>query len=50
MWNLEKWFRWAYFQVRKRGSDIENRHVDTAGRGIVGQTGGLGLTYTHYHV
>ena len=47
IWNLEKWHRWTYFQVRNRGSDIENRHVDTAGKGIVGQIGRLGLTYMH---
>ena len=21
IWNLEKWYRWPYFQVRNRGSD-----------------------------
>ena len=30
MWNLEKWYRWTYFQGRNRDSNIENRHP-TAG-------------------
>ena len=47
MWNLEKWCRWTYFQVRNRGSDIENSHVGTAGKGIVGQIERLGWTCMH---
>ena len=31
MWNLEKWYRWAYLQGRKRDTDVQSRHVDTAG-------------------
>ena len=30
--NLEKWYRWTYFQGRK-ADDIQNGHVDTAGEG-----------------
>ena len=33
MWNLEKWYRWTYFQGRNRDANIENRYVDTAVRG-----------------
>ena len=33
MWNLEKWYRWTYFQGRNRDADIENRYVDMRGRG-----------------
>ena len=30
-WNLEKWYRWTYLQVRNRDADIGNTLVDTAG-------------------
>jgi len=33
MWNLEKWYRWTYFQGRNRDAGIENRYVDTAVKG-----------------
>ena len=33
MWNLEKWYRWTYFQGRNRDADTENRYVDTAVKG-----------------
>ena len=32
MWKREKWHRWTYFQGRSRDTDVENGHVDTAGR------------------
>ena len=38
----------AFLQGRNRDADVANRHIDKAGK--VGQTGRLGLTYTHYHV
>ena len=25
IWNLEKWYRWAYLQSRSRHTDIENK-------------------------
>ena len=28
MWNLEKWYRWTYFQGRNRDPDIEYGYVD----------------------
>ena len=31
MWNLEKRYRWTYFQGRNRDADIENRCVVTGG-------------------
>ena len=31
MWNLEGWYRWSYLQSRKRGTDIENKHMDIKG-------------------
>ena len=31
MWNLEKWYRWTGLQGRSRGTDIENKRVDTKG-------------------
>ena len=31
--NLEKWYRWTYFQGKNRDADVENRHVDTMGGG-----------------
>ena len=36
IWNLEKWYWWAYFQGRHRDADIENRLVDTVGEGDSG--------------
>ena len=33
MWNLEKWYKWPYFQGRNIDSDIDNGHVDTEGWG-----------------
>ena len=27
MWNLEKWYRWAYLQGRNKDTDVENGHV-----------------------
>ena len=38
MWNLEKWYRWTYFQGRNRDADIEKRHVDGGGGGGEGRT------------
>ena len=35
------------FPGRNRDAVVENGHVDTAGKGSVGQTGRLGLTYIH---
>ena len=31
MWNLEKWYRWSYLQSRNRGTDVENKCMDTKG-------------------
>ena len=31
MWNLEKWYRWTYFQGRNRDPDIEYGYVDLGG-------------------
>ena len=48
MWNLEKWYKWTYSQVRNRVTDIGKRHVDKGwGAGWLGR---LGLTYVPYHV
>ena len=48
MWNLEKWYKWTYSQVRNRVTDIGNRQVDKGwGAGWLGR---LGLTYVPYHV
>ena len=33
IWNLEKWYWWAYLQGRNRGMDVEKGLVDTAGEG-----------------
>ena len=42
MWNLEKWYRWIYLQIRNRDTDVENKYMDTNGRnGGVGWTGRL---------
>ena len=38
------------FPGRNRDAVVENGHVDTAGKGSVGQTGRLGLTYIHSEV
>ena len=47
MWNLEKWYRWTYFQGRNR--DIENRRANGREAGV-GWLGRLELAYIHYHV
>ena len=31
MWSLEKWYSGSYLQSRNRGTDIENKHIDTKG-------------------
>ena len=36
--NLEKWNRWTYFQDRIRDADVENRPVDTEGKGEGGMS------------
>ena len=41
MWNLEKWCRWTYLPRRKRDTDTESEHVDSWGKGRVGQIGNL---------
>ena len=33
MWNLEKWYRCTYLQVRTRGADTEKGHPDMVRRG-----------------
>ena len=30
IWNVEKWYWWTCLQGRKRGSDIENKLMNTA--------------------
>ena len=37
MQNLEKWYRRLYLQSRNRGTDVENKHMDTNwGSGLMG--------------
>ena len=44
MWNLEKWYKWCYFQSGNRDTDIEKKTMDTMGdSGGSGWTGRLGL-------
>ena len=31
MWNLEKWYKWTYLQIRNRLIDIENKLMATKG-------------------
>jgi len=33
MWNLEKWYRWTYFQSIKGDTDTENKCMDMIGGG-----------------
>ena len=53
MWNLEKWYRWTSLQGKNRGTDVENKRMDTKGgkQGgvvvVVGWIGRLGLTCIH---
>ena len=42
--------RWTYFQGKNRDPDVENEHMDTGGKGRVGQIERVALTYIHYHV
>ena len=46
--NLEKWYRWIYFQGRDRDANIEKTYGHRR-KGRVGQTGRLGLTNIYYH-
>ena len=32
-WTIERWYRWACLQARNRDTDIENKYVDTGGKG-----------------
>ena len=50
MWNLATWYRWTYFQGRKRDTDVENGRVGTGGEGREAQSGRVTLTYMHCHV
>ena len=48
IWNLEKWYRWTYFQGRNRGTDVDNGLVDKR-RERGGRMGWeIGLTYIEY--
>ena len=40
------WSRWTHLQNRNRVTDVENKHMDTKARAVVGRTGRLGLTYS----
>ena len=31
MWNLEKWYLWAYLKSRNRDTNVENKYMDTKG-------------------
>ena len=33
MWNLEKWYTWAYLKGGNRDADVENWRVDSGMRG-----------------
>ena len=39
IWNLERWYWWAYFQGSSGDPDIENRLLDTVGEGEGGTNG-----------
>ena len=46
MCNLERWYRWTYFQGRNTDTDVENEHVDIGeGKRRVGWIGEIGLIY-----
>ena len=45
MWNPEKWYRWSYLQSRNRETEVQNKCIDTEGRG--GANWEIGIdTYT----
>ena len=47
MWNLEKWYRWPYLQSRNRGTDVENKYMDTKEEGEGERNWEVGIdTYT----
>ena len=51
LWNLEKWYWWAYLKDRNRDAGIENRFVDMVkGERMVGWTEGVALTNVYYFV
>ena len=33
MWHLEKWYRWSYLQSRNADTVVENKCMDTKGKG-----------------
>ena len=34
-WNLERWYQWSYMRDSKGDTDIKNRPLDSAGKGVV---------------
>ena len=44
----KNWYRRSYLQSRNRDTDVENKRMDTKGKGGVGGIGRLELTYIHY--
>ena len=49
IWNLEKWYQWAYLHGRNRDPDVENGLVKQWRKERVGQIDAGALTYIHRH-
>ena len=45
MWNLEKWYRWTGLQGSNRGTDVENKLMDTKGGKQGWGPGGGGMNW-----
>ena len=50
MWNLEKRYRWTYWQDKIRVSVMDKRIMGTAGKKKMDWIERLALKYTDYHV
>ena len=49
VWNLEKWYRWAYLQSINKDTDIENKHMDPKVGGGWDELGNWEIdTYMYY--
>ena len=48
MWNLEKWYKWSYWQSRNRDTDRKQMYGHHGAKEGVGWIGRWGLTYIHY--
>ena len=46
---LKKWYKWAYLQTRNRVIDVENKPMDTKGKGVINWKIGINI-YTLLYI